>query len=270
MGISDRDSEKVKLQQMNMMAGKPEDVKTLSLFMDIGAMMIRNGSEVKRVEDTLRRMGAAYGADRMDVFAITSTLVCTMNMPDGSVCSMTRGTRDGTKTDFRKLERINALSREYCAQPFGLERLSDDIAKIEGTNAPKFRVCVGSVLAAAALAVFFGGSILDGVTAAVFAVIIWLMQVYFAPICTNNILFNFLCSFVAGVLIGMVGHVIPIHGDKVMIGDIMLLIPGLALTNAVKDMFVGDTITGSLRLVESLLWAAAIACGFALAVFITI
>ena len=50
----------------------------------------------------------------------------------------------------------------------------------------------------------------------------------------------------------------------------MLLIPGLALTNAVKDMFVGDTITGSLRLVESVLWAAGIACGFALAVFITI
>jgi len=48
----------------------------------------------------------------------------------------------------------------------------------------------------------------------------------------------------------------------------MLLIPGLALTNAVKDMFVGDTITGSLRLVESLLWAVAIACGFALAVYV--
>ena len=34
MGISDRDSEKVKLQQRNMMVAKPEDVKTLSLFMD--------------------------------------------------------------------------------------------------------------------------------------------------------------------------------------------------------------------------------------------
>ena len=72
------------------------------------------------------------------------------------------------------------------------------------------------------------------------------------------------------MLIGLAGRVFPIHEDKVMIGDIMLLIPGLALTNAVKDMFVGDTITGSLRLVESVLWAAGIACGFALAVFITI
>ena len=200
-----------------------EDVNTLSLFMDIGAMMIRNGSEVKRVEDTLRRMGKAYGAERMDVFAITSTLVCTMK-----IC----------------------------------------IEDIEHSSAPRFRVCLGSVLAAGTLAVFFGGNILDGVFAAVFALAIWLMQVYFAPVCTNNILFNFVCSFVMGVLIGVAGHIFPIHGDKVMIGDIMLLIPGLALTNAVKDMFVGDTITGSLRLVESLLWAVASACGFALAVYV--
>lgn len=191
-----------------------------------------------------------------------------MNMPDGTVCSMTRGTRDGAKTDFWKLERINALSREYCKDPFGMDELKDRIEEIEQVAAPRLTVCVGSVLAAGTLAVFFGGSILDGVAAAVFAVGIWLMQVYFAPICTNNILFNFLCSFVTGILIGLAGHVLPIHEDKVMIGDIMLLIPGLALTNAVKDMFVGDTITGSLRLVESVLWAAGIACGFALAVFI--
>ena len=142
------------------------------------------------------------------------------------------------------------------------------IEKIERTAVPRFRVCLGSVLAAGTLAVFFGGNVMDGVLAAVFAVVIWLMQVYFAPVCTNNILFNFVCSFVTGVLIGVAGHIFPIHGDKVMIGDIMLLIPGLALTNAVKDMFVGDTITGSLRLVESLLWAVSIACGFALAVYV--
>lgn len=258
-----------KKPQLNSANGNSDDVRTLGLFMDIGAMMIRNGSEVKRVEDTLRRMGAAYGAERMDVFAITSTLVCTMNMPDGTVCSMTRGTRDGTKTDFTKLERINALSREYCREPFDTDMLKEKIDAIEQTSAPGLRVCAGSVLAAGTLAVFFGGSAVDGITAAVFAASIWLMQVYFAPICTNNILFNFLCSFVTGVLIGVSGRVLPIHPDKVMIGDIMLLIPGLALTNAVKDMFVGDTITGSLRLVESVLWAAGIACGFALAVFIT-
>ena len=241
MADIDRHSGTQKLRDMPQES--PEDVKMLGLFMDVGAMMIRNGSEVKRVEDTLRRMGAAYGAERMDVFAITSTLVCTMNMPDGSVCSMTRGTRDGTKTDFWKLEQINALSREYCRQPLATEGLKERIEEIEQASAPRLRVCVGSVLAAGALAVFFGGSILDGAMAAAIAVGKWLMVVYYVPISTNNILFNFLSSFATGVLIGLAGHVLPIHEDKVMIGDIMLLIPGLALTNAVKDMFVGDSIT---------------------------
>ena len=53
-----------------------------------------------------------------------------------------------------------------------------------------------------------------------------------------------------------------IHADKIIIGDIMLLIPGIAMTNAVKDMLVGDTIAGTMRLLESLLWAGALAGGF--------
>lgn len=57
--------------------------------------------------------------------------------------------------------------------------------------------------------------------------------------------------------------VIPVfHADKIIIGDIMLLIPGIAMTNAVKDMLVGDTIAGTMRLLESLLWAGALAGGF--------
>ena len=53
-----------------------------------------------------------------------------------------------------------------------------------------------------------------------------------------------------------------LHADKIIIGDIMLLIPGIAMTNAVKDMLVGDTIAGTMRLLESLLWAGALAGGF--------
>ena len=53
-----------------------------------------------------------------------------------------------------------------------------------------------------------------------------------------------------------------LRADKIIIGDIMLLIPGIAMTNAVKDMLVGDTIAGTMRLLESLLWAGALAGGF--------
>lgn len=52
------------------------------------------------------------------------------------------------------------------------------------------------------------------------------------------------------------------HADKIMIGDIMLLIPGIAITNSIRDMLMGDTIAGIMRLIESILWAGALASGF--------
>ncbi len=59
-----------------------------------------------------------------------------------------------------------------------------------------------------------------------------------------------------------------ISTDMVMIGDIMLLIPGVAMTNATRDMLSGDTISGVMRFVESLLWAVALALGFMAAIWI--
>lgn len=56
--------------------------------------------------------------------------------------------------------------------------------------------------------------------------------------------------------------------DKIMIGGIMLIIPGVALTNSVRDLLLGDVITGLLRLCESLLVAASVAAGFAVALLI--
>ena len=53
--------------------------------------------------------------------------------------------------------------------------------------------------------------------------------------------------------------------DKILIGDIMLLIPGLAMTNAVRNILLGNTISGLVRLADSLLWAAALAGGFMVA-----
>ena len=67
----------------------------------------------------------------------------------------------------------------------------------------------------------------------------------------------------------MMSGLFPVHIDKIMIGDIMLLIPGVAFTNAVRNVLIGDTISGLMRLVESVLWAGAIACGFVLSIWVT-
>ena len=58
---------------------------------------------------------------------------------------------------------------------------------------------------------------------------------------------------------------IGVHLDKILIGCIMLTIPGIPITYAMRDMLLGESITGLFRFVESLLIAASIAGGFLLA-----
>lgn len=256
----------MKKNEDSLTTGRIADVRALGRFMDIGTLMLESGSEVRRVEDTIQRLCRAYGAADADVFAITATLGCTMTMPDGSVYSIYRNA-DGIETiDFGRLERINAISRSYCSGAHEDDLTDDAILGLRSQRISGIRMYAGSMLAAGALCVFFGGTYGDGLAAAAFAICVCALQLYFAPICANAVLFNFVSSFATGLAICFAGCVLPIHVDKVMVGDIMLLIPGLSLANAVSDMFVGDIITGALNVLSSVLIGAAIASGFALSV----
>lgn len=243
--------------------------KILHELLNIGEAMLTNGSEVNRVEDTLSRMGKACGASQMNVFVITSSIVVTMTFSDGRAVTQTRRILKPGGTDFRKLEDFNALSRRFCKEPMPAEELKAEIEKIQNVPGERGKFYLGSMLAAGGFAVFFGGNLADGVMAAVFAVLICLLQERLMPFCANRMVFNLLCAVVAGLGIGLTARLNPyVHMDKIMIGDIMLLIPGIAMTNAVRDVLVGDTISGIMRLVETILWAGALACGFMAAIWL--
>ena len=225
----------------------------LHTLLELGESMLADGADVRRVEQTLTRMGLAYGAVRMDVFVITSSIVLTMCFPDETSVTQTRRIEKSAVTDFRKLEAINAISRSYCEKPFPVQELADRLHLAKRCRPARWKLFAGSCLGA------------DGLAAAVFALALCLLQMYLPLICKNKVLFNFLAAFCVGSLISLACRALPaLHGDKIIIGDIMLLIPGLAFTNAVKDIFIGDTISGVMRLIETILWAAALALGFAL------
>ena len=72
-----------------------------------------------------------------------------------------------------------------------------------------------------------------------------------------------------GVGVCLVSWLIPsLNADKTIIGVIMLLIPGMAITNAVRDTLIGDTISGVTKLADCLVWAAALAAGIMIAISI--
>lgn len=237
----------------------------LHSFLDIGEKMMGSGAEVNRIEDTLHRLGNAYGVERMNVFVITSSIVVTMELPDGEKVTQTRRLL-GSGTNFTRLEKINELSRRCCESPLSPEELRTELANLKG-DIDKRLLYIGSAVAAGSHAVFFGGTFADGIMAALFGLLICYLQIHLPAICQNNMIFNLMASLLSGIGICAITKFIPfIHTDKVMIGDIMLLIPGIAMTNSVRDILIGDTISGIMRLIESLLWAAALALGFMISI----
>lgn len=245
---------------------KAEEYRFLHLLLDMGEMMLCSGGEVRRVENTLSLMGKAYGAIETNVFVITTSMVVTMKFGDGNLITETRRIESSGSNKLWRLEELNALSRKCCSQPMELSQLEVEIKNCKKpTNLWKFYL--GSALAAGSFAVFFGGNIFDGIIAAMVALIVCLLQRSLSPVFPNNIIFNVACSFVTGILICICAKLLPfINADMVIIGVIMLLIPGIAFTNSVRDILVGDTISGLMRLIESLLWAAGLAVGFMLAI----
>lgn len=248
---------------------RTEQGQFLDCLLEMGDLLLDCGAEIGRVEDTLSRMGTAYGAERMNVFVIPSLISVSMSFPGEESVTETRRIHSYGNTDFYRLEKINAMSRECARSPIPLEELRARLDKVAHGRKPFSMVFWGSVLGAGGFAVFFGGSLWDGLAAAVFGALICLLQRRLGKTQLGIVASNLMVSLLVGLAVGVAVKFIPLlHMDKILIGDIMLLIPGLAMTNAIRNTLVGNTISGVVRLAETLIWAAALAGGFMVALVI--
>ncbi len=240
--------------------------RLLSCALDIGEQMLISGAEVGRVEAAIRFICTAYGCSRTDVFTITSSIVVTVHYPDGSHGSQTRRIT-GTRTDLTRLHRLNDLSREICTNRPSYEYIQEALKEIcRWTPYPLWLEALGSALIAFSFAVFFGGNVFDGLVACVLGVGIRYLTFALQKAELNQIFVNVVASFLLCLCsISLVRLGIGCDVNKIIIGNIMLLIPGIALTNALRDMISGDIMTGMLRFLDAVLVAAAIAAGYILA-----
>jgi uncharacterized membrane protein YjjP (DUF1212 family) len=121
-------------------------------------------------------------------------------------------------------------------------------------------------LISSSFSLFFGGSVLDAAASGVIGILLKYLERMIQGVDAGPLLPAMLCSCLGGLLAGLaVRFGLGDSVDMISIGNIMLLIPGVALTNSLRDMFSGNTISGLMRFIEAILLALTIACGFALA-----
>lgn len=249
-----------------------DESKLVHILLDIGEEMLLSGAEVFRVEDTVSHIGNAFGAQRVNIFVITSSIILTLTDVEGRDWTHTKRIEKPAGTDFTKLEKLNELSRVCCAEGMTLDELENSLREIRRVCPgwrKHVRVYFGSALVGFALTIFFGGTLLDGAVGAVGGFFVCFLQSCLERFFPNRVIFNLVSGFAVGALICLAARALPtLNEDKSMIGDIMLQIPGIATTISFRDMIAGETISGALRLIESLLWASALACGYMLAIWL--
>lgn len=240
----------------------------LKILMSFGKLMIQSGAEINRVEDTVNRVGMSYEISKISVFAITTNLVITIVDSDGHSYTRSKRIVSSATTDFTKLELLNSLSRAKCNGEIDDDEFEKRFLEIKNFKESNFKFYIGSMISAGSFTIFFGGDILDALVAVLFSLLIFLIEDKFKEYCPNIMMFNFITAFVVGLGISVVSLFFSLNADKIVIGDIMLLIPGVAFTNSMRNLLVGDTLAGVMRLVETILWAAALAVGFVLSMMI--
>lgn len=241
----------------------------MASIMDMGEILLTHGAEVSRIEDTIGRLCEAYGFVRSDVFTITSSVIVTATLPDGRTITQTRRIRE-RDTDLGRVEKINALSRKICAHPLNLEQFQKEVQEIREKKkiSPLLQLAMYMMISAS-LSVFFRGTARDGLAAALSGVVLFATLYGSAALKINNLIQTMFCSAVTAMAVVILVKVgIGFHPDKITIGNIMLVIPGIQLTNSLRDMISGDTISGLLNMSEALLKAISVAMGFALVLLI--
>ena len=243
----------------------------LNLATDLGRRMMECGAEIYRVEDSVLRLMRAYGAQDAQIFAIPNCITLSLMGSDGH--PITRLCRITTReTDLDQMERYNALCRRLCAQTPPLQQAQADLEDVH-RNRPRFHplaVILGYFLIGFFFTPFFGGGWMDALCGGLCGLAIYLANRFLAPLAGPNLFFRtLLAALVSSLLAQVLVHFgVGQHIDTITIGALMILVPGVSLTSAMREIMAGDLVSGLSTTAASLLTAVAIALGTGASMFL--
>ena len=247
--------------------GEKHSDKILRTALDLAENLLKCGGTVHRAEETVERICKSHGATHVEVFSIPSLIIASLRMENGEYAMQTRRIY-GNSNNYTRLDRLNAISRKLCAGEVTLDEAQQLILEAKSAESyPKHAKLIASMLISGAFAMFFGGTFLDAVISATVGLVIMIISL-FLPKMLNPMATNLILSALAGFMAIIFTHFgLGDHYDKIIIGTIMLVIPGLSFGTSIRDLLCGDTLSGVLQLIQSVLTATIIAFGYTIALF---
>ncbi len=238
----------------------------MELVCQIGCNMAKSGAETYRVEESITRLLHAYGMESR-VYAVPNSLIITIMIPgQPPMTQLCRMEHSGNDLDV--VERYSNLGRRICEQKPAPEIAMQWLQATERSHkryAFPIRL-LGYILVSWGFCIFFGGSWRDAVSAAFCGLLLATAENALDRLRTNIFFRQIAAAFCMALFACCLGRIgLAQNVDTVIIGTLMLLVPGLLFTNAMRDIIFGDTNSGINRVVVALLIAMAVALGTAAA-----
>ena len=228
-----------------------------------GQIIMENGGETFRVEETVTRMGRAFGLKNVESFAIPSGVFVSYRREDGTTeTGVVRIRRKGT--NLTSVDVVNAISRQVEAGELSPEETLAKLKQLEQhrPELPGWLIVLGAAVTGSGFSLMFGGTALDCVSAFLAAGIVQLICNALDRQHVNGLFTSLLGSFVCTLLPTLMYVLTGLgHVDLIVGGALMPLLPGLSMTNAVQDTLRGDMVSGSSHLLQATLTAALVAGG---------
>lgn len=244
--------------------------KLLDCALGIAARFLAYGAEISRVEDTVIQICKSYGVDSVDVFAIPSKVEATIEIGDEYYTTKIRRIYD-SEINLGKIEELNQISRDICTN---LPNVSDIYEIIKEFDKPKknklfYLEYIAVFIGCFSFAVMYGGTIRDGISAGVIALLMSITSLFINKFAKYK-LFNTLVLSVLGGFLSVLLYYIHLgeHISYIMIGAIMLLIPGKEFGIAFRELLMRDIISGAIRMFQAITIALVIVIGFSIPIAI--
>lgn len=236
--------------------------RIIHIAANAGRIILENGGETYRAEETINRICSSYDLLESESFVTPSIIIVSASGNFGQTMSIIKRINYRT-INLEKIIQINDLSRNIKSLGYSLEAIETKLNNIDAIKPySRKHTFAASFIAAGCLTMAFGGNYKDMILAAFAGGIMKIIIEFLYSLKSNEFFVNVFGGFTA-TLICLIGINLNLatNLDKVTIGALMLLVPGLAITNAIRDTIAGDLISGIMRAVEAFLTAIAVALG---------
>ena len=242
--------------------GKQSDEEVLDLALMAGHILLENGAEIYRVEETIDRICGYYGVNSENAFVLSNGIFLTAGSARESFFAKVQHI-PVSGTHLNKVAAVNQLSREIVEGRHTIQdayRLLEEIRTMPGKK--RWMQTLASGVGSAAFCIFFGGTFGDSLAAFAAGICLYLYVLWLSVPHLSKIVGN----IGGGALVTVVCCLLYLMGvgenlNFMMIGTIMPLVPGVAFTNSIRDVADGDYISGSVRMLDALLVFFCIAIG---------